>query len=156
MKFCRFACRVKDPGPCLKFFTSINGTISWFLDFSFSLSLNMQPNDSWNKIQNPFQGHGHLLRLFYLCLKMSLAWPWRCTKPLWPLSLEFPPTPSSSLLPAAASHPTFPDFPSSIWLQTSKIFSWPPGICNLVGICFLAPLAPRGYSSPEKLRLSSH
>lgn len=29
----------------------------------------------WNKIQNPFQGHGHLLRFFCLCLKMNLAWP---------------------------------------------------------------------------------
>lgn len=58
----------------------------------------------WNKIQSPFQGHGHLLRFLYLCLKMNLAWPGKCTKPLWSLSPESPPSDSSSLFPAVASH----------------------------------------------------
>ena len=61
----------EGPGPCLNFLTSIDGILIWFLDSSFSLSLNIQLNDSWNKVQNPFQIHGHLFKLF--CI-FALKW----------------------------------------------------------------------------------
>ena len=36
-------------------------------------SLNIQLNDSWNKVQNPFQIHGHLFEFF--CI-FALKWIW--------------------------------------------------------------------------------